>query len=96
MPKAQPGINPHCSTCQSFLLPPKPPTQLPTISTFQYLYSAIELKPSLIITLNYGSAAHLLHASVFIHVSRVETIPNSNPNLMASAGLELKPSLTLP
>ena len=64
------------------LPPPKPLAQLLIFPTFQYLYTALELKPSSVET-------------VFIHGSRVEIVPKPNPNLMASAALELKPSLTL-
>ena len=44
---------PHFSTRQPLTLPPKPQiiTRLLTFSTFQYLYTALELKPSLTLTL---------------------------------------------
>ena len=92
MLKPRPGTNTHFSTCQPLILPPKPPSQLLTFSTFQYLYthgSRVETVPNPNPNL-MAQTAHLLYFLVFIHGSRVETVPN----LMASAALELKPSLT--
>ena len=43
--------NPRFSIRHSIILPPKPPAQLLTFCTFQYLYTALELKPSLTLTL---------------------------------------------
>ena len=87
--------HPYFSIRQPSLLPPKPLVQLLIFPTFQYLYTALELKPSQILTLtlwlNCSPSVH----SVFIHGFRIETVPKPNPTLMASAALELKPSLTL-
>ena len=43
--------NPRFSTSQSIILPPKPPAQLLTFCTFRYLYTALDLKSSLTVTL---------------------------------------------
>ena len=51
MLKPQPGISPCFSTRQPLILPFKPPAQLLSFCTFQYLYTALELKPSLTLTL---------------------------------------------
>ena len=48
---ARPGTSPLFSTRQPLILPPKSSAQLLTLSTFQYLYTTLELKSSLILTL---------------------------------------------
>ena len=86
---------PYFTVRQPLLLPPKPLAQLLILSTFYYLYTSLELKPSLILTLTLWLNCSPSVRSVFIHSFRAETVPKPNPNLMASVALELKPALTL-